>query len=324
MPGVGQIGSYFIGILLNWLFLGFLTVQVYMYSLSGKRDRIAIKSLVYSVYGTDIIQTVITTHATWTILVDQWGDEDILIHQPWSVAALPVMCGVVSCMVQIFFAWRIWILQQSRIMRVMVVSLVVIALLQTICSIVGSIEYGLGLTGQTLVSLVSVFTVWLVGSFACDILITLSLLVILRKARAQTTFKETETVVTKLIVLTVQTGFITAAAAGVQLTLFLLNPTNFSDIPAFILGKMYSNVLLATLNARTIIAREATHEVHSSSGFDESNGTRNGTASGLVFGVPTQPTQAEIGMRILDIHHDNPHEEEAPTSKVYSVDFEAM
>lgn len=117
---------------------------------------------------------------------------------------------------------------------------------------------------------------------------------------------------TKLIVLTVQTGFITAAAAGVQLTLFLLNPTNFSDIPAFILGKMYSNVLLATLNARTIIAREATHEVHSSSGFDESNGTRNGTASGLVFGVPTQPTQAEIGMRILDIHRDNPHEEEAP------------
>ncbi|PFH47409.1 hypothetical protein AMATHDRAFT_42952 [Amanita thiersii Skay4041] len=63
--------------------------------------------------------------------------------------------------------------------------------------------------------------------------------------------KQTEDLVTKLIINTVETGAVTAVTACVELALFLANPNNYVYlVPAVILGKVYSNVLVANLNGR--------------------------------------------------------------------------
>ncbi|KII90158.1 hypothetical protein PLICRDRAFT_174939 [Plicaturopsis crispa FD-325 SS-3] len=279
-------GPFFIGAILNWLFLGCLTVQVYIYSLSNKHDRAGVKSLVYSVYIIDVAQTVVTTHASWETLVAKWGNPEVLVLQPWSVCALPIFGAIVSCMVQLFFAWRIWKLQRSMIMRLICVVIVLIALMQSISAIVGSIRFALILNGGKIHSLFLGFAIWLGGSFLCDILITLSMMHILREARAQSAFSSTDTVVTKLIVLTVQTGLVTAVTAGVDLILFLVCKNNYIyDAPAFIIGKIYSNVLLATLNARTNIAR---------SSHDTESGPNN---SNLALRLGGRPRTSQANLR---------------------------
>lgn len=44
----------------------------------------------------------------WHFLVSGWGDPEVLIKPGWSWIAVPLLDGVVSCIVQIFFAWRIY------------------------------------------------------------------------------------------------------------------------------------------------------------------------------------------------------------------------
>lgn len=80
----------------------------------------------------------------------------------------------------------------------------------------------------------------------------------LKEARAKTPFKETHTLLTRIIAVTVQTGFVTAVAAGLQLAAVLLDfaqTTQYSEMFAFVLATLYANVLMATLNARTALVR---------------------------------------------------------------------
>lgn len=44
----------------------------------------------------------------WHFLVSGWGDPEVLIKPGWSWIAVPLLTGIVSCTVQIFFAWRIY------------------------------------------------------------------------------------------------------------------------------------------------------------------------------------------------------------------------
>ncbi|KAF9561010.1 hypothetical protein CPC08DRAFT_457920 [Agrocybe pediades] len=60
--------------------------------------------------------------------------------------------------------------------------------------------------------------------------------------------------VNKLISNSIQTGLITAACAGVDLALFVsFTSRNYHYVPAYILGKLYTNSLLATLNSRRAV-----------------------------------------------------------------------
>ncbi|KAF8874412.1 hypothetical protein BD779DRAFT_1566644 [Infundibulicybe gibba] len=249
---VGLAGPIFIGIILNWCLLGSLAVQVYIYYLSSRSDRFGLKFLVYFVFVADLIQSGTATDHAWKTLVTFWGDPEILSKVPKTAITLTIMNGIISAIVQIFFAWRIWFLNKTVIGRAFAVLIVLIALMQSLSTLISSIRFTV-MSGDLsiLPSVTTGFTVWLAGSFAADILIAGSMLYILGKARAQSFSKRTETMVSKLMANTIQTGAVTAIAAGVELILFLVyKNNNYHEAPAFLLGKLYSNVLLANLNAR--------------------------------------------------------------------------
>lgn len=90
----------------------------------------------------------------------------------------------------------------------------------------------------------SVSKVWLVGSAVCDILIAGSMSYIvsvsscclfyrvmihlqLIQARLLSSFRATETMITKLIIIAVETGTVTAVAATIDVVLFLKMKDNF-------------------------------------------------------------------------------------------------
>ncbi|KII83996.1 hypothetical protein PLICRDRAFT_702255 [Plicaturopsis crispa FD-325 SS-3] len=176
----------------------------------------------------------------------------------WSVSLSQLLAGVVSCITQCCFARRIWILKTTPVMRKVVFCIVVFAVIQCASAVAYSALIHIENANAGPAAFAAPI-IWLTGSFICDTLIAGSLLHILFEARSQTQMKTTATVLTKLIAVTIQTGFITAVVAGLQLISYLLRiilpfiaANDYWVMCSFLLGKLYANVLLATLNARTI------------------------------------------------------------------------
>jgi len=123
--------------------------------------------------------------------------------------------------------------------------------------------------------------IWLTGSAVCDVVISLTMIIILSNYRKKSPWKKTDTIIQKLIYHTIETGAVSAVVAVVDVVLFTVDPNNFLHIaPAFMLGKVYSNVMLATLNSR---ARGATTSSAGSGG--------HGAGSHQLKFLPQNPEQ---------------------------------
>ncbi|KAF8522945.1 hypothetical protein BU17DRAFT_18658, partial [Hysterangium stoloniferum] len=158
----------------------------------------------------------------------------------------PVVTVAISTPVQMFIAWRIRLISQSSLL----------ALIICVFSII-SLGGAVWLTHT--VAVVRVYAritelhwpalVWLGATGVVDVLITISLTVSL--SRRRTGYTGTDSAIRKIIRLTVQTGLITALFAILDVVCFFALPhttVNFIwDLP---LSKLYTNVLLSSLNAR--------------------------------------------------------------------------
>ncbi|CAE6511105.1 unnamed protein product [Rhizoctonia solani] len=253
IPGVPEdiqliTGPLLLGYLFNWGLFGILILQVYIYYLSFPNDSRIIKSLVYGLFLVDCVQTALTTHNAWHFLSRGWGDLRVLSDPGWSWIAVPLLSGIVSSTVQLFFAWRIWVLSRSIPLAGLIVA---IAITQGLCAMYSGIKFAILNDITKIATLFPTATVWLGGSALCDFLITISMVTFL--ARASTGFSQTDSVITKLIRMTVETGLVTTTAAITELILYLVyQKNNLHMIPALALAKLYTNTLLATFNSRSV------------------------------------------------------------------------
>ncbi|KAJ7173928.1 hypothetical protein C8R43DRAFT_976576 [Mycena crocata] len=257
----------------NWALLGTLTLQVYKFHICFPKEKAWIKALVYTLFVLELVQTGITSHFAYSILVTGWGDPTIFVKLPWSSLATPIFTGITSAAVQIFFARRIWILKaQSVVYRIVAAVIVLLALMQSLAGIISDARFAVTTAVAELQNLIIGVKVWLIGAAACDILITVTMVIILAEYRKKTPWKKTDTVITKLIAHVVETGAVTSIVALFDVILFIRFPSNnLHQTPAFMLGKLYSNVLLVTLNARAVMgtpsglinrSTENTHEMN--------------------------------------------------------------
>ncbi|KAJ6592836.1 hypothetical protein B0H19DRAFT_919809, partial [Mycena capillaripes] len=97
----------FIANILNWMLMGTLAMQVYTYYVNFPSDRFFIRILVYKLFVLDIAQTIMLTFHGWWMLVEIWGRPDQLDFLPWSAIMMPLMAGLTSIFVQIFYAWYV-------------------------------------------------------------------------------------------------------------------------------------------------------------------------------------------------------------------------
>ncbi|KAJ7749387.1 hypothetical protein B0H16DRAFT_863869 [Mycena metata] len=245
-------GPILAGTQFNWALLGILSLQVYNFQLKFPNERKGIKALVYTIFLLDVVQTAISSLFAFETLVLHWGDPNILLHLPWSSAAGPFFTATISAAVQIFFAWRIYALKGKNPFAVGIAGLIVmLALMQSLCAIITDAKFTVATDLAEIERLVIGVKVWLIGSAVCDIVITATMLVILSQYRQNTPWSRTDTLITKLIYNVVETGAVTSIAALLDVVLFILYPgNNLHQVFAFMLGKIYSNVLVATLNAR--------------------------------------------------------------------------
>ncbi|KAI0261387.1 hypothetical protein BC834DRAFT_972791 [Gloeopeniophorella convolvens] len=246
-----------LGTLFNWCMYGILLVQVYLYSYYFPDDKRAIKFLVYSVFILETVQTALTAADIFYWFADGFGNVIRLDNPYISFVDVPIIASFVSFVIQSFFAYRIWVLEKS--LWWLIVAIEGISASQAIAGIVGGVKghiYGHFSKSHRAIAYVYV---WLIGDAVADVLIAVSMTYLLLRSRKQEYQFSSNSILAKIVRLTIETNAASATVAIVALVMFVGWPHhNYFYCPTAVLGKIYSNTLLVTFNNR-ISFRHGTH-----------------------------------------------------------------
>ncbi|KAF5350316.1 hypothetical protein D9758_012808 [Tetrapyrgos nigripes] len=277
------IAPVFIGALISYLLMGTLIVQLYIYYMSAPNDRLVVKFTVYLVFVLDLVSTVATTDSVWLMLISGWGRFEYLHLVDWGFTTTPLWNSLSSAVVQVFFGWRVWMLGshnsinkfEKKFWRVMTVLILMVSVIQVVGAVVSTARF-FPINDLAFVSIVFPSTAtWLAASATADVMITVCMTVLLRRAIARSRIehfshitRQTDLFLTRIIRSTIETAAITAGAAILELILFFRLPNTGLHIAiALILSKLYTNTLLASLNSRAYFRREEGDSLSSNTRF---------------------------------------------------------
>jgi len=176
-----------------------------------------------------------------------------LVITGWGFAMTPVVSGLIAAWVQIFFAWRVWVLGRSHFWTAVTALIVAVALTQAAAASAAGIKFARINNVERIYELDTLVSVCLAETATTDILIAGSMVYFLSSASRRSMWsKATDKRITKLVRSTVETGVLTALAASLDLAFFLAFTHNNLHVAfAIVLSKLYSNALMASLNSRS-------------------------------------------------------------------------
>ncbi|KAH9035703.1 hypothetical protein EDB84DRAFT_1561132 [Lactarius hengduanensis] len=242
-PNLAEITAPMIlGALWNWTLYGVLVVQTYVYSYNFPGDRTLLKLLVYSVFLVETVQTALTGADLYYWFGSGFGHLDHLtVHL--SGFDVPIIGSIVSLTVQVFFVYRIWVLS-GRSSRLSVPTHLSLA------AFYGGV-YAYSHNKFLNVRLTKTLAlIWLSGNAMADILIAGSLLFHLGRRRREGG-QFSDHALSKLVRLTIETNVLTTTVGIVSLLMIAIYPDKrWFTCPTAILGKLYSNTFLVSLNNR--------------------------------------------------------------------------
>ncbi|KAF7341673.1 hypothetical protein MSAN_02065500 [Mycena sanguinolenta] len=252
IPGVDiakLTGPMVLGFMWSYMLYGVLVVQIYLYTEMFPTDRKGLKILVWVMFFFETLFTVFMTSAAWSMFGSGWGDVNILLQLNWSWGLLPLVSGILSALAQGFYIWRIWHLTRKLWWPVPIA-------LTVVAQYVGlwwfGIQWNIALWHVSVLPRLSPgVSVWLAGSAVTDVLITIALTITFWRRKKQTKFAQTTGILNGLIRLSIETGALTSITATGDAILWLgWERFNYHFAFFLVLGKLYSNVLMATLNCR--------------------------------------------------------------------------
>lgn len=230
---------------LSWGLLGVLALQTYTYYIAFPNDRFLAKLLVYGIFLCEAVQTLIISHDTFQVFVVNFGDLHSMdsMHTNWF--SIPIAGGITGCIGQLFFAYRINMISETRTVPVFIIILSAASGVSAL--IAGAQFYSAGsfsaLRSNTLTSV----GIWNGTGAMCDIIIALSMpYYILKKG---TGLPATHAIIIKIMSLLIETGVVTAVIAMVHLVLYFAFTDAFL-VPGVTISKVYANTMLMILNNR--------------------------------------------------------------------------
>ncbi|KAH8993948.1 hypothetical protein EDB92DRAFT_1944229 [Lactarius akahatsu] len=236
------LSPLFFGPLFNWALYGVLCVQIYVYSYNFPNDRRSIKILAFFVFVLETAQTALTGADVYYWFVAGFGNVERLGNSHFAPIDVSIITGLIAFIVQGYFCYRIWVLNRRSSWFCWII--VVCAVTQAVATT------WLGVTslkvGKYVVSKAAVY-VWSIPSALADILIAVAMTLMLR--RASSNFSSI--VIIRVVRLTIETNALTAALAITALVLYAAFPNQlYYAYITEIIGKLYSNTLLVSLNNR--------------------------------------------------------------------------
>ncbi|KAJ7714502.1 hypothetical protein B0H16DRAFT_523486 [Mycena metata] len=214
------------------------------YFQSPKRDALWIRILVYYVLFAECSNSALDIAYMYQPLVLEYGS--IPGNLPTLFITQPLCVTLVGFPIQLFFIWRIRALTGLMILPIIFALLAAVSFgggIWTIVRVSGAHRW------DHIPRAYNAATVWLASSVGTDLCIAVCVAWALRKKK--TGFARTDSVVDRIVRMTVQTGVITAIVNVLDILCFILlkgKTVNFLwNIP---LSKLHSNCMMSTLNAR--------------------------------------------------------------------------
>ncbi|KAH9019179.1 hypothetical protein EDB85DRAFT_2279139 [Lactarius pseudohatsudake] len=112
---IGLTAPLLFGPLFNWALYGILCVQIYVCSYIFPNDRQSIKFLAYFVFLLETVQTALTGADIYYWFVAGFGDVERLGNSHFTPIDIPVIAAVILLIVQGYFCYRIWTLNDQVI-----------------------------------------------------------------------------------------------------------------------------------------------------------------------------------------------------------------
>jgi len=254
---------------------GATCVQTFLYFIHHARnDFLPLKILVAYLWMADTAHLVLTLLGVYQLTVVHYGDlafvNTISTNFLWSL----FLTTIVSCPVQLYFTYRIWLISGKK--RIFSMFFILLAVAQpAIYTAFLVICYGNITTNRTLYAIKELLiAVWSISA-GIDVLIAASLVYLyINKFKTATSgFQSTNKFLDRFTVWTVNTGIWTAICSLftiITLTAFPTSPA-FTAV-AFLICPLYCNTLLANLNCRGYVS--SGHVVNGSSANHIALGTR--------------------------------------------------
>ncbi|KAF7349042.1 hypothetical protein MVEN_01425800 [Mycena venus] len=240
------LGALLVGTWANSILYTIEIIQAAYYYRHFKHDNWMLKLLVSSAIVIDSVSMIANYASVYLYTITYWGDLAYLQNQYWPYPLYLFSTGVVAALAQSFLVVRYWRLTKNHFITLTLFLFITVAIGGAFTSALTiAIFPGYKDRGKVVIP----GTTWLVAEAVTDISIALALLLQLRKVRSS--FKETRSLVNRLVTQTVQTGTAGATIALAVLVSFLAN--NQSNVPtgiAYCLGRIYCITMLANLNRR--------------------------------------------------------------------------
>ncbi|KIK03701.1 hypothetical protein K443DRAFT_676532 [Laccaria amethystina LaAM-08-1] len=240
------LGAAYNAVVVASILLGVSFFQAWYY-FSHQSDPWPTTLLVSAAITFNTIHQALITHSVYSYTVSNWGNTPFLDHLVRTLLVEVIFTGLTALLVQSFLTARIWILSDRNIWLTGVIGLLVVG---EFGSILAYTILSLPLTTFAEVAHLKTLSITVNALAAAgDILIAGTLCTLLHLSR--TGFHRSDTIYTKLIVFSLNTGLLTSLCAVASLVSILVAGTTFIYIAFFFcMGRLYTNSLLATLNAR--------------------------------------------------------------------------
>jgi len=257
------IGAAFIGWGVSSLIFGILCIQVYTYYQRYPNDSTAYKLLVAGLWILEAVHQAFVGHCVYFYDVSHYGDVLVFLEKPaWTLSVQVILGALAGAIVKGCFGLRVW--KFSKHNYFITATIMLMALGQLAFAFVFTIKsFHLRLSQAS--DLKGIATSSLALGTATDILTAGSLSYFLHKMR--TGYAQSDSLINRLILYSVNNGFITSACSITVLILYNLMPNNFIFMGFyFVLSKLYANSCLATLNTRRFVRGKGTDREETNTG----------------------------------------------------------
>lgn len=282
-PIVEIYAPLMVGAFVTSVLYGVTVMQMYIYYQTSQRDPRWMRLFVFYLLLAETTNTILDVGIVFEPLILRYGSEIPLIRSPLFLRADGVMTVLISTPVQMFMAWRIKIITQSRIPALVIAVFSFTAMAGGVWT---TVSVSLQPDYQQFADFRAAPITWLVFSAVTDILVSCFLVYSLSRKRNDFS----NDIISRLIRYNVQTGTITSVAALADAIVFITN----SSATVFFswdlcIAKLYSLSLLSSLNARSSAKALKAYEPNPlfNSSEEESSTTLNFRAPPLMSVAPS-------------------------------------
>ncbi|KAJ6578542.1 hypothetical protein B0H19DRAFT_1123433 [Mycena capillaripes] len=222
-----------------------VTLAAYYYC-HFKHDNWMLKFLVSSAIVIDSVSMIANYSAVYLYTIIHWGDLAYVQNQYWFEPLYVFTTGMVAALAQSFLATRYWLLTRNKSITLILFSFITVAIGGAFAS---GVRLAIFTQYKDREKLVIPGAIWLVAEAVTDIFIASALL--WEFWNAKSLYKETRSLLNRLMAQTIQTGAAGATVALAVLVTFLTNTK--SNVPsgiAYCIGRVYCITMLANLNSR--------------------------------------------------------------------------